>query len=142
MENKALEGFKRMLGENAKVKTPSPLGRWLDGVLLKAEAGHLKWKFMVRQEMTNPGSVLHGGATAAMLDDVMGATVFSLGLPDFYTSINLNIDYLSSAKVGDELTVEAQVVRQGRNVIHITGEVKREDKIIAKASSNLIKVGS
>jgi uncharacterized protein (TIGR00369 family) len=142
MENKALKGFKDMLGENSKVKTLSPLGRWLDGILLKAEAGQLKWKFVVRQDMTNPGNVLHGGATAAMIDDVMGATVFSLGLPNFYTSINLSIDYLSSAKVGDELTVEATVVRQGRNVIHITSEVKRGDKLIAKASSNMIIVAS
>lgn len=140
MENKALSGFKNMIGAKSKVKTPSPLGRWLDGELVKAELGNLKWKFIVRQEMTNPGAVLHGGATAAMLDDVIGATVFSLGLTDFYTSINLNVDYLSSAKIDDELTVEATVVRQGRNIMHVTAEVKRGDKLIAKASSNLIKV--
>lgn len=140
MENKALAYFKANIGKMAADSSPSPLGKWLNGKLLAAEEGRLTWEFLVRKEMTNPLGVLHGGIVSAILDDVMGATVFSLGRPEFYTSINLNVDFLSSAREGDVLIATAEVIRQGSNVIYITGQVERSGKTLARATSNLIKV--
>jgi acyl-coenzyme A thioesterase 13 len=139
MENKALAFFKANLGHHSIHSSPSPVGRWLNGKLIKAEKGNLAWEYEIRKEMTNPGAILHGGIASTMLDDVMGATVFSTDNEFMFTSINLNVDFLSSAQAGDIVICEAQIIRKGSNVIHIEAWLKKGDKILAKAASNLIK---
>lgn len=138
MENKALAFFKANIGQPS-TNSPSPVGRWLNGKLIKAEEGNLAWEYEIRKDMTNPGAILHGGIASTMLDDVMGATVFSTNNEFMFTSINLNVDFLASAKAGDIVTCEAKVIRKGSNVIHIEAWLKNGDKILAKAASNLIK---
>jgi acyl-coenzyme A thioesterase 13 len=142
MTNQVLEFFKSNIGNNAAEISPSPLGRWLNGKLIAAEDGSLTFLFVVREEMTNPGKILHGGVSAAMMDDVMGMTVFSMGRENFYTSVNLSIDYLLPAKVGDLIFVKSKVIRAGKTVINMECEIiNAENKIIAKCTSNLVVTG-
>jgi uncharacterized protein (TIGR00369 family) len=142
MTNQVLDYLASNIGKNAADISPSALGRWLNGKLIVAEEGSLTVEFMIREEMTNPGKILHGGISAAMMDDVMGMTVFSLGRESFYTTINLNIDYLLPAKVGDIVYVKSNVIRAGKTVINIACEIRNTDhKIIAKCTSNLVTTG-
>ena len=60
MANQALEFFQANIGQTF-AQSPSPLSRWLGGILLQAEEGMLEASFVVRQEMTNPMGTLHGG---------------------------------------------------------------------------------
>ncbi len=139
MTNQVLEFFKSNVGKMSAEMSPSPLGRWLNGKLIVAEEGSLTVEFVVREEMTNPGKILHGGVSAAMMDDVMGMTVFSLGRESFYTTVNLSIDYLLPAKVSDVIYVKSKVIRAGKTVINMECEVRNaEQKIIAKCTSNLV----
>jgi acyl-coenzyme A thioesterase 13 len=138
MDNPVLLYFKSMIGQSMG-KGPSPLAKWLDGTLLAAEEGSLQAAYTVREEMCNPGRILHGGIAAAIMDDLMGATIFSLGKDVFYTSINLNVDYLYSVPVGNKVVAKSQVIRAGKKVVHIECEILDEHQnIIAKATSNLI----
>ncbi|WP_338876787.1 PaaI family thioesterase [Spirosoma sp. SC4-14] len=118
----------------------SPMGRWLNGTLRSAEYGRLVVEYLVRDEMTNPAGVLHGGAAAAILDDLIGATVFTLGREYAYTSVNLTVDFLHAARVGEVITASSDVIREGKNIIHGEGRIVAADgKIIAKCSTNLIQ---
>ncbi|UFH53168.1 PaaI family thioesterase [Spirosoma sp. KNUC1025] len=120
--------------------SPSPLGRWLNGTLKVAEYGRLAADYVVREEMTNPARVLHGGAAAAILDDLIGTMVFALGREYAYTSVNLTIDFLHAAGINETVTATAEVVRAGRNIIHCEGRINALDgKIIAKCATNLIQ---
>lgn len=140
MSNEALELFKANIGKNFD-ESPSPLSRWLNGTLLQAEEGMLEASFVVREEMTNPMGILHGGAIAAICDDLIGATTFTLGREHFYTSINLNLDFLSSARMGDTVIAKASLVRAGQTIIHAECVLRNEaGKLLAKAASNLAKV--
>lgn len=142
MENQVLVYFVSNIGKYAAEMSPSPLGRWLNGKLIAVEEGSLTVEFVVREEMTNPGKILHGGISSSMMDDVMGMTVFALGRENFYTTINLSIDYLLPAKVGDVIYVKSKVIRGGKNVINMECEVRNtEHKIIAKCTSNLVATG-
>jgi uncharacterized protein (TIGR00369 family) len=142
MTNQVLEYFESNIGKHAAEMSPSPLGRWLNGKLIAVEEGSLTVEFIVREEMTNPGKILHGGITASMLDDVMGMTVFSLGRESFYSTINLSIDYLLPAKVGDIIYVKSKVIRPGKTIIIMECEARNsEHKIIAKCTSNLVVTG-
>ena len=123
------------------VKSPSPYGRWLRGKILDAQSGKLTMGYEVREEMLNPVGILHGGVISGMMDECMGLTTFGLNLPDFYSSVNISIDFLSSARLGENLVLETNVVRQGRNIIHITCTLKNAlGKLLAKGSTNMLKV--
>lgn len=90
--------------------------------------------------MCNPGKILHGGIASLMLDDVIGMGNFVAGSEYLMTSINLNVDFLSSAQIGENLEVTAKLVRSGYNLNHWEAIIRKESgKIVAKASSNLIK---
>ena len=137
--NSRLDFFRSQIGQSTS-NSPSPLGRWLNGIIRAVDYGHLVADFMVREEMTNPAQVLHGGAATAILDELIGVMVFSLGREYAYTSVNLAIDFLNSARLGDVVTATAEVIREGRNIIHCEGRlVATNGKIIAKCSTNLIQ---
>lgn len=130
--------FKELIGKEAKDVSPSPFGRWLNGKLIDASAGSLTIEFVVREELTNPAGIMHGGAIAGLIDEVIGMTTFSLGKTGFYVAVNLNIDFLRPGKLGEKLRVVSEVIRDGRTMAHAECKVYNEEgKLIAKAASNL-----
>ena len=138
-ENPRLDFFRSMIGQDMS-SSISPFGRWLNGTIRAADEGKLVADYLIRDNMTNPAGVLHGGATSGILDDLIGAMVFTLNREFAYTSINLTVDFLHAARLGDTVTATAEVVRAGRNIIHCAGVITAADgKIIAKAATNLIQ---
>jgi acyl-coenzyme A thioesterase 13 len=118
----------------------SPLGRWLNGTVREAEYGRLVAEYVIRDELVNPVGVLHGGIASAILDDLVGSVVFALGREYGFTSVNLNVDFLNAARLGDTVTATAEVVRAGKNIIHCEGRIVAADgKIIAKCATNLVQ---
>ena len=139
MSNPIVEFFQSNLGKPLPFN-PSPLSRWIEAIPIAAEEGNLSFEIVVREEMTNPAGTLHGGAAAAILDDVIGAVVYSMNEPELFTSINLSVDFLSTTRQGAKIHASAQIVRKGRNVVHVIGEIRDiQGKLLAKASSNLIR---
>lgn len=137
--NPRLDFFKSQVNRDMSASI-SPLGRWLNGTIRTADSGRLVAEYVVREELTNPAGVLHGGAASALLDDLIGAMVFTLGRDYAFTSVNLNVDFLNAARLGDTVTVTAEVVREGKNIIHCEGCIVAGDgKIIAKCATNLIQ---
>jgi acyl-coenzyme A thioesterase 13 len=131
--------LKELIGKQAKDLSPSPFGRWLNGTLLLAEAGSITVEFEVRDELTNPAGILHGGAIAAIIDEVIGMTTFSLGKPGFYVAVNLNIDFLRPGIRGEKIKAVSEIIRDGKTMAHAECKVyNTEGKIIAKAASNLV----
>jgi len=138
--NKSLALFKANIGKDA-THSPSPLLRWLNPTLVSAEEGALEFSYIIREEMTNPMHILHGGTTAAIIDDAIGATVFSLGNTHLYNTVNLNVDYFSTAKEGDTIIAKTAMVKKGNQIMNVQCEVWNAEKtrLIAKGYSNLLK---
>lgn len=137
--NPRLEYFRAQIGQNM-TQSPSGVGRWLNGKLLDAQHGSMTVEYTVADTMLNPMGTLHGGAAAAIMDDLVGMMVFALGREYGYTSVNLNCDFLNAARLGDTLTGHAQVIRAGKNVIHCEARITNTDgKIIAKCTTNMIQ---
>jgi acyl-coenzyme A thioesterase 13 len=138
MTNPILEQFKTMIGQ--PMGSPSPIGKWLGGTLKVAEENLLEADYVVREDFLNPMGVMHGGVYAVMMDDLMGALVFSLNNDYFFTTVNLAIDYLSSAKLNETVSVKAEVIKEGKNIIHCESRLyNKEGKLLAKSISNLAK---
>ena len=137
--NPGLEFFKTQIGRKLD-KTPSAAGNWLGGTLLEIDLHHIKVSYLVRPDMCNPGKILHGGIASLMLDDVIGMGNFVAGSEYLMTSINLSVDFLSAAQIGETLEVTAKLIRSGSNLNHWEAAIRKESgKVVAKASSNLIK---
>lgn len=140
MSNIALEYLQNRIGDYNN-ETPSGLGRWLNAKILEAERGYLKASIVVREDMTNPMKMLHGGAISAIMDEMIGGTVLCLGKPVFYTSVSLNVDFFAPSKIGDELEAICKVVKEGRQIVYAECELYlvKKKRLIAKSSSNLIR---
>ncbi len=117
----------------------TPIGQWLDGTIVSADENGIALAFDVRPEMANPAGTLHGGYIALMLDEVIGGSSMICSGGRFFATINLAIDFLSPAQMGDVVTVRAVIQRKGRRLWNVQGEVTRGDgATVARASANLI----
>lgn len=139
--NKALTVLRSWIGKDSSASI-SPLMRWLNPMLLKVEVGELEFSYVIREEMTNPMGILHGGTTAAIIDDAVGAAVWSLGKPHMYTTVNLAVDYFASAKAGETIIAKTSITKNGNQIINTACEIWNADRsrMIAKGHSNLIKI--
>ena len=125
-------------------ESPSPFMRWLNPVVISAEEGQITFQYTVREEWLNPMGNLHGGVTAAIMDDIVGATMFSLNEKSFITTINNAIDYFSTATINDQIIAETQVIKRGRQFVNAQCEIWNADKtrLIARGTSNLFKINN
>lgn len=142
MENKILTLLQNHIGQDLS-NSPSALGSWLNGIVRAVDKGMLEVEFTVRAEMLNPGQTLHGGAISAMMDEVMGISVATLGNHHFYATINLQVDFLSACKLGEHILVKSEVAREGNTIINTACTVRKLDgKLVAKGGSNLMKINN
>ena len=138
--NKILAYLRASVGHEVP-DSPSPLMRWLNPKIIRVEEGYLEFSYVVSEEMTNPLKILHGGTTAALIDEIIGATVFTLDKSHVYTTVNLSIDYFSRAEIGDMIIGVGTIIKAGDKIINAQCVVWNEDKtrMIARGYSNLIK---
>ena len=140
MNNPILENLQKNIN-NISINSPSKVSNWLKGKLIKAEEGNLCFEYIIREEMTNPFGTLHGGMSALILDDIIGASVYSLNNKYHSVSVNLNTEFLIAARVGETITAEAKIIRNGNSIVNAEAAIyDKRKRIIAKASSNLIKI--
>ncbi|MBN1252840.1 MAG: PaaI family thioesterase [Bacteroidales bacterium] len=139
MENKALNFFKNNINKQI-TNSLSPVGNWLKGVLKNAEEGELTIEFKIRPEMANPMGYVHGGIYSLIIDEIIGATVFTLNLDNHFVTVNLSVDYFANVKIGDTIKAVSKIVKQGKKIINVECQIYNLDnKLLAKGSSNLIK---
>lgn len=119
---------------------PPTFGSWLAGILLKAEEGMVEMEFIIRQEMCNPAGALHGGVIAAMLDEVAGATVYSLGHTNYHTSVNLVVDFFAPSLSGYHVKARGKLIKRGKKISHLHAELCNSEsgRLLAHASTNVI----
>ena len=136
-----IEKIKSVIGKEEQL-SPSPFMNWLKPVALAAEYGSLTFEYKIREELTNPMGHLHGGVIAGMIDDIMGATVYSLDKSDYFVTVNLSVDYFAPAMLGDVVQAVTKVVKEGRNIINVECELwlPAKKRLLAKASSNLMRL--
>ncbi len=117
----------------------SPAGNWLQFTLESIEKGRAVISLNVRPEMTNPYHNIHGGMMSLVMDEAIGWAVVSLDSENFYTSLNLNVDFLYAIKQGERLKAIAEVIRAGKKIIHVECRVyDMQEQLLGKCTSNLI----
>jgi acyl-coenzyme A thioesterase 13 len=115
--------------------------RWLNPVVLSAQEGRMVFEYTVRHEMTNSLGILHGGVTAAIMDDVIAATIVSCEESSFYVTLSNVIDYFSPAAAGDKIQAETTIIKKGKQIVNIQCEIwdRINNRLTARGYSNLIR---
>lgn len=73
----------------------------------------------------NAGGVAHGGLHASILDTALGGALLSLISSDEWcATAEIIISYIRPANVGMLLTASGWVVKRGKNIAHMEGELK------------------
>lgn len=79
--------------------------------------------FEVVPELTNPLGTLHGGIMATAMDVSMGHLLFNtLGSPA--ATLEMKIQYLAPASVGESVICSASFLRSGRSINFVSSEAR------------------
>ncbi len=107
-------------------RTPAPAAAATLGWKLREvdpDEGTIEVEFAATDKFTNPAGHVQGGFLAAMLDDTMGpALAATLGPGQFAPTLDLHVQFLRVAWPGT-LIGRATVVRRGKQVCHLRGEL-------------------
>jgi acyl-coenzyme A thioesterase PaaI-like protein len=93
-------------------------------------------RFDRRQEGA-PGFA-HGGAVATVLDDALGTVLLLVERPA--VTANLTVDFRAPAFLERDLTIEAWCERIDGRKLHLCGELRENDDVIAQARGLFIEV--
>jgi uncharacterized protein (TIGR00369 family) len=84
---------------------------------------------------TNSRGLIHGGLIAALADAAMGySCAQATGWTTSFVTISLAVDFVGSAKVGQWLAVEGDVIKTGSTICFAQCLIKADDVTIARAN--------
>ena len=85
---------------------------------------------------TNGRGLIHGGLIAALSDNAMGySCAHQLGGASSLVTIGLSVDFIGTAKVGQWLAVETDVIKTGSTICFAQSLIKADDSVIARANA-------
>ena len=81
----------------------------------------------IEEEHTNRGGGLHGGFSALIVDNI---STLALAHPEepfnFGVSVNMDLSYMKGAKIGDEILIDAKLLRKGRTLAFLEVELRNK----------------
>jgi len=103
--------------------------------------GYAKVRLEVRRDFLTWDNLVQGGVIASLLDQAFGCAVNTL--ENRYVAVQLNINFLGSAPVGETIHAEARVVHAGRTLaVSEMTVVNSQGKTIARATGQSVSVGT
>nr|XP_020443884.1 acyl-coenzyme A thioesterase 13 [Monopterus albus] len=132
MVSLTLNSLKRIMREMVDT---SGFDRVLSKVdILSTSSGKVVCEMRVEEEHANRGGTLHGGLTATLVDIISTLAIMQSerGAPG--VSVDMNITYMNAAKMGEDILITAQVLKQGRTLAFATVDLtsKATGKLIAQ----------
>ena len=119
-----------------------PLQEFLGMQLSGDEPGAGIARLDVGEQHANPNGVVHGAVLFALVDTAMGKATMSVLDDGLYcASVELSLRFIRPAVSGD-LVAEATVVKRGRSIVHLDGQVHDGDgRLIATSAGTFAVLG-
>jgi uncharacterized protein (TIGR00369 family) len=109
-------------------------------VSVSPDEGTIEVAFTATEAFLNPAGFIQGGFLAAMLDDTLGpALVAGLEPGDFAPTTDLHVQFVRPARPG-RLTGRGRVVRRGRDVGFLAGELLDADGTIVAVATATVQI--
>ncbi|KAK8618839.1 hypothetical protein V6N13_132818 [Hibiscus sabdariffa] len=102
--------------------------------ILHAQKGSLRCSFIVPTHASDPYGNWHVGAMATLVDDVAATAVYSVA-GHAKVSLDFSISFHSTAKIQEEVEIEAKVVAEKGKLAQVVVEIRR------KRNGELIALG-
>jgi acyl-CoA thioesterase len=137
--SKEITEKQKQIAREALTRAPFPQLLGLELVDLKFGEAVLKLK--MRDDLRQPYGLLHGGATASLIDTATAFAVITCQTEtEQSTTVDLSVHYLRPHTDG-EIVCTARIVRAGRRITTVSADVVNEEgKLIATALSTYMKV--
>ncbi|CAL8371873.1 unnamed protein product [Boreogadus saida] len=102
--------------------------------VLSASPGKVVCEMTVEEEHTNRGGTLHGGLTATLVDIISTTAIMYSERGSPGVSVDMNITYMNAAKIGEDVLITAQVLKQGKTLAFASVDLinKSTGKVIAQ----------
>ncbi|XP_019399933.1 PREDICTED: acyl-coenzyme A thioesterase 13-like isoform X2 [Crocodylus porosus] len=102
--------------------------------LLSATPGKVVCEMKIEEQHTNRAGTLHGGLAATLVDVVSTVALINTERGEAGVSADMNITYISAPKMGEEILITGQVMKQGRRIAFTTTDLtnKATGKIVAQ----------
>ena len=111
---------------------------------MEGDIGRCVVALVIDEEHTNLGGTLHGGLSALLVDNISTLALTSAdGQPFSYgVSVNMDLSYLKAAKLGEEILIEANVLKQGRTLAFLEVELRKRstNELLVKGSHTICRV--
>jgi acyl-CoA thioesterase len=123
------------------VFTKVPYLKLIGMELVDLKSGEAIVRLEMRDELRQPHGLLHGGATASVVDTAMAfAVVTKLAENEKASTVDLTIHFLRPVTEG-AIVCTAKVVKAGKRLLTVSAEiVDDEKKLIATALSTYTKI--
>ena len=101
----------------------------------------IKVEMQARPEFINPAGFIHGGMLAAMLDETLSpALAATLGPGEFAPTLEIKVNFISSAKVGRVLGT-GRIVSRGRSICFMEGQLHDDQGNLLATATATSKIG-
>ena len=105
------------------------------GVLFRAiSETEYEFKSTIDENHLNAAGITHGGYISALIDAGSGSSAHKAASPAPCVTISLDIKFIGSSKVGDEINGFTKILKKTNTLIFLFCELKCNNKIIASAS--------
>ena len=107
---------------------------------IDVEKGTVNVAYNTTDTLANRYGAIHGGMTAAMLDDVISlAAGLVIEWGQITPTLEMKVSYIAQAKPNTRILAEARTIRRGGTVIFLEADLKDETgKLLATASSTVM----
>ncbi|KAM9100136.1 acyl-coenzyme A thioesterase 13 isoform X1 [Sarcophilus harrisii] len=102
--------------------------------ILSTSPGKVVCEMKVEEQHTNRMGTLHGGLTATLVDVVSTVALMNTESGKPGVSVDMNITYLSPAKIGEEILIAAHILKQGKTLAFASVDLtnKTTGKLVAQ----------
>ena len=116
-------------------ETNQGLMKYLGGLNLE-KIDDLNYKFLteVKEIHLNTGKIAHGGYLATIADTGMGTAAHMVAGDRRCVTINLDIKFISAAKLGEKLDGKVKILKKTKTLVFISSEISSFKNIICTSS--------
>lgn len=104
------------------------------------EAGVVEYQLEVKEIHLATTKASHGGVQAALMDAALGVAALSEVCSEgkVVSTVSLNINYLSPAFLGDTMIAKGKVIKRGKTLLFIQGEIYNQNgKCLATGNATM-----
>jgi len=118
-----------------ETKLVDPFEIFVGPVFERRENGARRFAFVIDERHVNMRGVLHGGMLMTFADLALGAAVWDATDNAPCVTLNMQTQFLKSARAGDVVEVLPQMVRRTRSLVFMRGDFTVAGDVVMTANS-------